>query len=62
MHKYDIIYVIIERGLGSIALTEKQQEKVQVCENNWIKRYVEVKRVEKKRWTIRDKGWSEEQF
>ena len=32
-------------GLETMALTEKQ-EMVQVCENNWIRRIVGVKRVE----------------
>ena len=32
-----------------MALTEKQQEKVHVCENNWMRRIVGVKRVGKRR-------------
>ena len=36
-------------GLEMLALTEKQQEKVQVCENNWIRRIVEVTRADKRR-------------
>ena len=35
-------------GLKTMALLEKQQ-KVQVCENNWVRRIVEVKRVDKRR-------------
>ena len=29
-------------GLETMALTEKQQEHVQVCENNWLRRIVGV--------------------
>ena len=36
-------------GLETIALTEKQQEKVQVCENNWLGRIAGVKTVDKRR-------------
>ena len=32
-----------------MALTEKQQVKVQVCENNWIRRIVGVKRADKRK-------------
>ena len=35
--------------LETIALTEKQQEKVQVCENNWIRRIVAEKRADMRR-------------
>ena len=33
-------------GLETTALTEKQQEKVQVCENNWVRRIVGLKRAD----------------
>ena len=36
-------------GLETMALTKKQQVKVQVCENNWIRRIVGVKRADKRR-------------
>ena len=30
-------------GLETMAMTEKQQEKLQVCENNWVRRFAGVK-------------------
>ena len=36
-------------GLETMALTEKQLEKVQICENNWIARIVGEKRADKRR-------------
>ena len=36
-------------ALETMATTEKQQGKVQVCENNLIRRIVGVKRVDKRR-------------
>ena len=30
-------------------MTEKQQERLQVCENNWVRRIAGVKRIEKQR-------------
>ena len=36
-------------GLETTALTEKQQGKLQVCENNWIRRITRVKRANKRR-------------
>ena len=36
-------------GLGTMALSKKQQGKVQVCENNWIRRIVGVKKADKRR-------------
>ena len=36
-------------GLETMALTEKQQKTIQVCENNWIRRLCGVKLVEKRR-------------
>ena len=35
-------------GLESMAMTEKQQEKLQVCENNWVRRIAGVKRINKR--------------
>ena len=35
--------------LSRMALTEKQQENVQVCENNLVRRIMRVKRVDKRR-------------
>ena len=32
-------------GLETMAKTEKQQEKLQACENNWVKRITGVKRI-----------------
>ena len=32
-----------------MAVTEKQQEKLQVCENNWVRRIAGVKRIDKRR-------------
>ena len=34
-------------GVETMELTEKQQEKVQVCENNWIRRIMGVKTADK---------------
>ncbi len=36
-------------GLETLALTELHQHKLQVCENNWIRRIAGVKRVERRR-------------
>ena len=36
-------------GLEAMALTEKQQEKVQVCENNLVRKIMEVKGFDKRR-------------
>ena len=36
-------------AVETIALIQKQQKKVQVCENNWMKRIVGVKRAGKRR-------------
>lgn len=36
-------------GLEMMAMTEKQQERVQVCENNWLRRITGVKRTDKRR-------------
>ena len=36
-------------GLETLALTEKQQEKVQVCKNDYIRRIVGVNRADKRR-------------
>ena len=36
-------------GLEMMALMKKQQEKELVCENNWIRRIVGVKRADKRR-------------
>ena len=32
-----------------MALTERQQQRLQVCENNWVRRIVGVKRVDRRR-------------
>ena len=36
-------------GLETVALTEQQQQKLQVCENNWVRRITRTKRVDKRR-------------
>ena len=36
-------------GLETVALTEQQQQKLQVCENNWVRRITRTKRVERRR-------------
>ena len=36
-------------GLETMAVTETQQEKLQVCENNWVRRIAGVKRIDKRR-------------
>ena len=36
-------------GLETLALPELHQHKLQVCENNWIRRIAGVKRVERRR-------------
>ena len=36
-------------GLETVALTEKQQQKLQVCENNWVRRITRTKRVDRRR-------------
>ena len=39
-------------GLETLALSELHQHKLQVCENNWIRNIVGVRRVE--RWRMKD--------
>ena len=36
-------------GLEAVVLTERQQQRLQVCETNWVRRISGVKRVDK--WT-----------
>ena len=36
-------------GLETVALTEQQQQKLQVCENNWVRRITRTKRVDRRR-------------
>ena len=36
-------------GLETVVLTEQQQQKLQVCENNWVHRITRTKRVDKRR-------------
>ena len=36
-------------GLEPLALSELHQRKLQVCENNWIRRIARVRRVERRR-------------
>ena len=37
-------------GLETVALTEQQQQqKLQVCENNWVRRVTRTKRVDRRR-------------
>ena len=36
-------------GLETVALTEQQQQKLQVCEDNWVRRIIRTKRVDRRR-------------
>ena len=36
-------------GLETVGFTEKQQQKLQVCENNWVHRITKTKRVGRRR-------------
>ena len=36
-------------GLKTMAMTKKQHEKLQVCENKWVRRIAGVKRIDKRR-------------
>ena len=36
-------------GLETMTMTEKQQERLQVCENYWVRRIAGVKRIDKRR-------------
>ena len=36
-------------GLETMAMAEKQQEKLQVSQNNWVRKIVGVKRIDKRR-------------
>jgi len=36
-------------GLETVALTERQQQRLQVCENNWVRRIAGVKKMDR-RW------------
>ena len=47
--EWKAIYMVYIYGLETMALTDKQQQKVQVCENNWIRIIVGVKRADKRR-------------
>ena len=38
-------------GLATLAMSELQQHKLQVCENNWIRSIASVTRVERRRMT-----------
>ena len=44
-------------GLETVALTEQQQQKLQVCENNWVRRITRTKRVDRRRKNDLRKGW-----
>ena len=35
-------------GLETVALTEQQQQKLQVCENNWVRRITRTKKVDRR--------------
>ena len=35
-------------SLETVALTERQQQRLQVCENNWVRRIVGVKSVDRR--------------
>ena len=49
-------------GRVSVALTERQQ-RLQVCENNWIRRIVGVKRVDRRRMDeLREEIWCADEF
>ena len=41
-------------GIGSLALAERHEEKLQIKENNWVRRICQVKREERK-WGIKRK-------
>ena len=36
-------------GLETVALSEQQQQQLQVCENNWVRRIKRTNRVDKRR-------------
>ena len=36
-------------GLETVALTEQQQQKLQVCESNWVRRITRTKRVDRRK-------------
>ena len=46
---YDVASDIFSHKHNTMAMTEKQHEKLQVCENNWVRRIVGVKRIDKRR-------------
>ena len=43
-------------GLETVALTERQQQRLQVCENNWVRRIAGVKRVDGRRMDEQREG------
>ena len=45
-------------GLETLALAELHQHKLQVCENNWIRRIAGVKRVERRRQLSQRRSWN----
>ena len=49
-------------ALETTALTEKQHEKVQVCENKLVRRIVGAKRSDKRKFMNANVGWSEGKF
>ena len=42
-------YITPAYGLETMATTQQQQEKLQVCENNWVRRIAGVTRIDKRR-------------
>ena len=50
-------------GLETKAMTKKQQEKLQVCENKWVRRIAGVKRIDKRRMEeLREEVGGKESF
>ena len=45
-----------------MTMMEKQQEKLQVCENNWVRRIAGEKRIEKRRNELREEVGMRESF
>ena len=44
-------------GLETVALTEQQQQKLQVCENNWVRRITRTEGGQKKDERPKERGW-----
>ena len=55
MHTYQ--HIPIRPRLETMAMTEKQQERLRVCENNWVKKIAGVKESKAKNGGAEGGSW-----